>query len=246
MSMKLAIMRNEVLRSIRRSISEASKKRSLQKIRQKFLSNGYPEDLIERQIILSQKNTFPSKSDKKCIAYIKCPYVNEVHRRKVYAKLRQLDLLGTIKVWFDYGTPLSRLMKPANEKLNCHANCDTCKMACRPKSCYLKNVIYQINCNLCSQTYIGETSRTVKSRIREHTRKSSTNSPVSNHIYRYHNQTEPCISWKILHRPVPNAAQRKSIEAYYINQIPSSDLMNGCEGKDCFLKFWILFQRSLL
>ena len=37
--------------------------------------------------------------------------------------------------------------------------------------CLKKNIVYKITCTLYKDTYIGETSRTIKTRIHEHTHK---------------------------------------------------------------------------
>ena len=35
--------------------------------------------------------------------------------------------------------------------------------------CLKQNIVYKITCTLCKDTYIGETSKTIRTRINEHT-----------------------------------------------------------------------------
>ena len=57
----------------------------------------------------------------------------------------------------------------------------------RPKDKVLKDrvvgPVYNIECNNCSATYIGETERSLKARFQEHNRRSSETSEVSRHIH---------------------------------------------------------------
>ena len=45
-----------------------------------------------------------------------------------------------------------------------------------------KNVVYQVKCQNCPANYIGESSRTTKIRMKEHT-KDIENKRIKNHIY---------------------------------------------------------------
>ncbi len=42
-----------------------------------------------------------------------------------------------------------------------------------PVQCSQKDIVYQVNCNLCGATYIGETSRPLVTRFQEHYRSAA-------------------------------------------------------------------------
>ena len=58
------------------------------------------------------------------------------------------------------------IFKTLKEKRNlCGQKC-ICK---NQNMCLKKNIVYKITCTLCNPTYIEETSRTIRTRINEHT-----------------------------------------------------------------------------
>ena len=66
--------------------------------------------------------------------------------------------------------------------------CNTLRqLLVRPKDKVLKDrvigPVYNIECDSCSATYIGETERSLKARFQEHKRRSSETSEVSRHIH---------------------------------------------------------------
>jgi len=89
-----------------------------------------------------------------------------------------------------------------------------------------KNVVYRITCQLCQATYIGQTERTIRSRIIEHSKTAS--SHVHLHMTSIHgvsNQLQ--FKWQIL-ATNRHTGTRLAIEALHIHKQPH--LMNGCEG----------------
>ena len=82
-----------------------------------------------------------------------------------------------------------------------------------------KGVVYRVNCNTCNQTYIGETGRTLKVRLKEHHRAvnvSDTNNGIAVHA----NEHDHPVDWssaKILHKET-NFIKRKVVEALHISE----------------------------
>ena len=71
--------------------------------------------------------------------------------------------------------------------------CDLAKT--RGKKCLMKSVLYKIKCKHCFSFYIGETARTIGSRIKEHVRSQTVFYHLKTHV---NNPTkENCIEWKI-------------------------------------------------
>ena len=65
-----------------------------------------------------------------------------------------------------------------------------------------KGVVYRVNCNTCNQTYIGETGRTLKVRLKEHHRAVNV-SDIKNGIAVHANEHDHPVDWssgKILHK----------------------------------------------
>ena len=128
------------------------------------------------------------------------------------------------------GSPsLKKIFRPPKEKLKCNSNCQFCKCNTVPNQCNLKNVIYQINCTYCNQIYIGQTGRSIKTRLSEHT-KGLCNSAVFLHFKCTHPNSVINISWKLIHINVPNTSKREILESVYIKQCKTSTLMNNCSG----------------
>ena len=80
------------------------------------------------------------------------------------------------------------------------------------------NVVYQIPCTSCSEVYIGQTSRTLGTRLREHKvsveRGDTQISAVAEHVWEKHHQ----IDWKncsVLTRE-GNLSQRCYLESWFI------------------------------
>ena len=81
-----------------------------------------------------------------------------------------------------------------------------------------KGVVYRVNCNTCNQTYIGETGRTLKVRLKEHHRAVNV-SDINNGIAVHANEHDHPVDWssgKILHKET-NFIKRKVVEALHIN-----------------------------
>ncbi len=78
--------------------------------------------------------------------------------------------------------------------------------------------------------YVGETGRTIGSRIKEHLKMD--NQTVHKHIesHKSGRPDQSDTSWKILHRNIAYQDERKCIEAFEIHK-RSENIMNGCIGR---------------
>ena len=158
---------------------------------------------------------------------IRCPFTDETSKRKLINVLRRTSLTDHVSLHFDSGKSLRKYFHPPKQRLTCNNQCDTCKISEKKNHCYCKNVIYKINCLLCDRVYIGETSRCIKTRIKEHL--PTKTSAVYNHFLDCHNDTRKQISWSILHFGLHNFKKRMIVEAMHIRKHRHS-LMNGCQG----------------
>ena len=104
---------------------------------------------------------------------MRLPYVNETIFRRVNGIIRGSKM--NIKVARQSGPTLkSKLVRSALEPPACRGKtrCHSCPNGLSGK-CHIKNVVYKISCkNCCSNNksyfYIGETSRPVRERFKEH------------------------------------------------------------------------------
>ena len=106
-------------------------------------------------------------------------------------------------------------------------SCDTCGSSTRTNQCLTKNCVYKIKCSHCDTVYIGETSRTIGSRIKEHIR--MVKQTVYSHLIKHNKPSMQDISWGTLHRNIHDIRTRKIIEALEIRK--HENVMNGCNGR---------------
>ena len=121
------------------------------------------------------------------------------------------------------------VFKAPREKQLCPDNYDSCYSAEVANRCLAKNCVYKINCRHCHLKYIGESSRTIGSRLREHVRMQK--QTVYVHLAsRSRFPSLGDISWKVLHNNIQAFSTRKVMEALEIRK-PESSIMNGCVGR---------------
>ena len=114
-----------------------------------------------------------------------------------------------------------------------------------------KGVVYRVNCNTCNQTYIGETGRTLKVRLKEHHRAVNV-SDANNGIAVHANEHDHPVDWssaKILHKET-NFIKRKVVEALHISEtkhtmnLAQSHLANSYHCLDtaffCIISFFCI------
>ena len=93
-------------------------------------------------------------------------YIKEDLKRQTQAVLKRTGL-DNIRVHYINGCSSSRIFTPPKEKQCCPDPCDTCGSSIRTNQCLTKNCVYKIKFSHCDAVYIGETSRTIGSRIKE-------------------------------------------------------------------------------
>ena len=89
-----------------------------------------------------------------------------------------------------------------------------------------KNITYEIKCNECGDTYIGETHRTLRTRVKEHA--TTDTSEVYKHIEEKHNMAPNIerISFKTKYGGYDTTGHRKAHEARLITGEPRTRLIN--------------------
>ena len=176
---KLGVLISQTKRAIRVSSSPEATNRSLDKIRNLFIDNGYPEYIIDRTFRTNLKPTRQDHKNKKKdrlsgqVTYMRLPYVNDTICRRVNGIIRGSKLNVRV-AWLSGPTLKNKLIKSALEPPPCRVKtrCHTCPNGLSGR-CHTKNVVYKISCKKCSHDkkpyfYIGETSRPIRERFKEH------------------------------------------------------------------------------
>ena len=221
----------ELHRAKRTSSGEEEAHLSRSIVLSRFRANAYPNTFLNKMVHnYDRRQTAPQERTKpKC--YIKMPYIDEGWKRRILQVVKSSRLVGIVGVYFEGGKPLRQLFRPPVEKLTCLPDCATCAMTSMKKRCYSKGVVYKISCNICGLVYIGETGRTLQSRLTEHIDvKQTLRSTVSRHYKTLHNATVPAFTWSILHSSIHDTRRRTILESMYIRKEASTNLMNETPG----------------
>ena len=223
-SRKKCLITSEVKRA-RRNTSNPNKADSEHIIKERLQRNGYPPQFINRTIENIRETTEPRPN---FTSFVKVPFISNRQRRQVPRLLRQTGMHEEVRVVFTTERPLSRQFRPRFKPMTCPATCATCLTARKPGMCYTKNAIYEITCDICGDTYIGQTKRTMRSRINEHTK--SKESLVFQHMSIHGTSTSARFRWRVITTEACTTT-RLSIEALQIaQQTTRGRLMNGCSG----------------
>ncbi|XP_068691180.1 uncharacterized protein [Montipora foliosa] len=186
-SQKRGILIGEIRRAMSRSTDPRSQQNSLRLITMLYTKNGYPRSFIKSTIkrTLRKCKSQPSEQEQRLI-YMKMPFINDDIKRQTQAVSRWTGQ-DNIRVHYINGSSSSRIFTPSKEKQCCPDPCATCGSSTRSNQCLTKNCVYKIKCSHCDTVYIGETSRTVGSRIKEHIRmvKQTVYSHLINHNIRF-------------------------------------------------------------
>ena len=137
------------------------------------------------------------------------PYINEDLKRQTQAVLKRTGL-DNMRVHYINCCSSSRIFTPPKEKQCCPNPCDTCGSSIRTNQSLKKNCVYKIKCSHSDAVYIGETSGTIESRIKENIR--VVKQTVYSHLINHNKPSMQDISWEILHRNSHDIRTRKIIE----------------------------------
>ena len=230
-SQKKGIFIGEIKRAISRSTDAASRKDSLNKITDTYIKNGYQRRFIQSTITstLRKKKTPEQKEDiEKDLIYIKMPFINEDLKRQTQAVIKRTGI-SNIRVYYVNGRTSAIVFKAPKDKQRCPDNCDTCSAAKVAKRCLVKNCVYKIDCRHFHLIYIGESSRTIGSRLKEHIRMQK--QTVYVHLATHKKSPSLSdISWEVLHNHIQAFNTRKIVEALEIRK-HEHNIMNGCMGR---------------
>jgi hypothetical protein len=200
---------------------------SLQTVTQRLLSNGYPLPLINNLAHLQ-----PTSRPKQTYSnFVRIPYVSQRQCTRIRRLLHATDLSQTIRIIFTTEQCLAWQFRPKPDMPVCPATCTACTTCTKKGACFKKHVVYMIRCLICQAVYVGQTDRTIRSRIAEHANNS--NSAVNAHMATHGPNNSLNFRWSIV-TSHSRKDTREAIESVLISQ--QTLLMNGCEGI-CVLPF---------
>ena len=135
--------------------------------------NAYPEKII--QVACQRAHRILTPGGPCCRrdsqdGVLALPYISETVTYQVRKALKRSGL--NVRIAQRTGPTLkSILTRSALEPPQCpgRSNCLACMAGLQGK-CGTKNVVYRLECVICSKVYIGETKRPVRDRLMEHRR----------------------------------------------------------------------------
>ena len=220
--------KNEFRRAHNRCSNDHLRDKAYHRISQMLIQNEYPKNVVDK-LLQDFKNESLTKHNKITPkSYLCLPFISEQCSRKVYTYLRKEGLINDVRVIFKPGKTLKeKLVTTKIIPTKCNKqNIDTCNI-CQQHGgespiCMTKNVVYQLNCTLCSGQYIGETCRHLRERTREHYRDISNNKGAMGGHYSKEHSTQQIpklpFTTKIV-KPCKDWVERKICEAIEIKHI---------------------------
>ena len=239
LSMKRNTIRNSFMDAKKISSGNEEEAHSIAIVDTLYRCNGYrTADLtVETKEIAPKKTS--AKSGILCLDYVSedvCKVIRNFVRK---AKLN-------IIVVFLPGRKLRSIFcssRPYDHPKCLSTRCEICpRITTKGKNCLVKNIVYRVTCNICNETYIGESSRSAHQRLGEHLRyarhpttKSNSEQALAVHYVTHHNNAEPDLSFDIL-TIQPNTSRRKIYEAMFIyQQKPMLNLRDELKNIERFL-----------
>ena len=132
-----------------------------------LIKNGYEHDIILENLkrstipyVKTNNNDFINKIP------IRIPFQSNTKNRSIKKAIGNINL--PIVFINDKINRLSKLGYKPKPKASCLKNCKICKLTKDTTDCGKKNIVYELSCKKCLNTYIGMTNRTLKIRMTEH------------------------------------------------------------------------------
>ena len=158
-TMKKAVIRNEVQRISERSSSSEDREINISRFRSVLQLNNYPSDFIDHTF----QNVHPpqrSHSDKHFF-YLRLPFLSDFINSRISRIFKKYNL--PVRLYHRSNKLRYALKRPHKKK----CNLTSCSMS-SSGLCFTTKCVYRLECVKCSATYIGSTIRPLHIRVREH------------------------------------------------------------------------------
>ena len=195
-------------------------------LRQRFANNGYPTKWLNKYFDSDPRER--AKLDRPTPrTFVRLPFTGERTRRRIFDLANRTGLADHVRILFTTERPLGQRWRLQKERPRCDAQCWTCETAEVRRRCYTKYAVYELTCRQCQAKYVGQTARTVRSRIREHV--TSASSAFFRHVMECHQSIpQECLRWRIL-RIERDGVARLALESLEIGK--RDHLVNDCSGE---------------
>ena len=189
------MVRNMFHRAMNNSSSGEKERVSVEKIRVLLTGNGYSPKLLKR-LLREVRVARATRRQKRTVGedgFLTLPYVDENLLCKLKSVVKKSGL--NVKLaWRNEQKLKKQLVRSAFTKPLCPggSRCTLCKTDFRGP-CTQKNVVYMLECELCSKQYVGETKRPVRLRYNEHVRDlkgKKADTPMGDHFRIEHPEAE--------------------------------------------------------
>ncbi|KYN12115.1 hypothetical protein ALC57_15729, partial [Trachymyrmex cornetzi] len=151
-----------------------------------LLDNGYPLDLIFNTInkrikcLAKRKNVYDnnfqnSDNDNSINTYFTVPYIKNISK-----KFKSITEKNNFKIAYKPMNKLNSIIKTGKDKLDKMEQC---------------NEVYKINCLNCESSYVGQTKRKIKTRLKEHKSSTSNSNTVHNVVAQHQIKYEHKFNW---------------------------------------------------
>ena len=223
---KRAVLHSQIRRAIRLSSDDNACQRSIKTIKELFQNNGYNAKTINQAIDQCMKTARTrSRRQKTSVARLVLPFIDDQLANAVQAVIRRSGHPDLGLTWTNNNTIKSHLVRSALKPPQCPGGprCHSCAAGLLGR-CHSSGVVYQLTCELCNQSYVGETGRSVRLRYNEHLRDAKNmrrDSPWGDHFRMEHPRCQPGpqnVRAKVLQTCV-STSDRKIAESLWIRQL---------------------------
>ena len=233
MNIKTNLIKNEASRINRNCKNRDDIWPFLEKLKLDLLNSGYPEHIINLNILKGiNENIYPPKVKKEHDYTLRLPFVNEGFTRIIKRICKKAEL--NRRVVTTPGKSIKSLIKPNKSKICTSQNCIPCK---NNMPCEDTHYIYKFSCNNCPSPsndhntkpnfYVGASRRKLNKRLKEHeasVRRFNTRTSLGEHMVKFHEDLKP------------NTIKRKTDYNAFFTNFTGQIIDHGRDTLDTFLK----------
>ncbi|XP_043233381.1 uncharacterized protein LOC122387335 [Amphibalanus amphitrite] len=219
---KRAVLHSQIRRAINISSDNSARERSIEKIKDLFLNNGYNMRTISRATSCCQTSRPRPRRRATPVTRLVLPFIDDKLAQTVQAIVHKSGQQNLGVTWTNKQTIKNQLVRSALKPPPCPggSRCHSCAAGLQGR-CHSSGVVYQLTCTLCNRSYIGETGRHIRLRYNEHLRDAKNHrmdSPWGDHFRDDHPRCRPepqHIAAKIL-QTCNTSRDRKIAESLWI------------------------------
>lgn len=221
---KKGVLHSQIRRAIQLSSDEHARTRSISRIKELFLNNGYSSRTINEAVntCMTRRRQSNATRQRSEVTRMVLPFISDQLSSAVAAAIRGSGQLGVGVTWTNDNTIRRHLVRSALKPPACPGGrrCHACAAGLQGR-CHSSGVVYELTCALCKKTYIGESGRMVRLRYNEHLRDAKNqrrDSPWGDHFSIDHPNSLPnpkSITVRIL-QVCTNERERKIAESLHI------------------------------